>query len=752
MPLSRDWKHRKAHYDFIVIGSGYGGAITAARVADSNINPKPSVCILERGKEWPAGSFPNSLDRIIGEQRSSLNPLGLYELLTYRDISVVKGSGLGGTSLVNANVAIVPDRETFSLADWPKPLDYDQLQPFYDRARAMLDASPHPRAGELLKVKALARRAVELGKDAVPLNIAVNFREDKKDPLGNPVPVCNDCGDCVTGCNVGAKNTLYVNYLPLASKAGAEIYTQTKVEWIEKLPDGGWRIHGRHYRDNIFNDRFTITAGNVILAAGSINTTEILMRSEMHGLSVSPRLGSSFSGNGDFFGLAYNGDHQTNVLGLCNKGTEAGPIPPPGPTITAGVSYNGSRPPEQRFLIEDLSFPSGYVEASKTAFAFLRGEDTDIGDEVLERERVVRDLKPFTPSHPDGAMNHTMLYLCMGFDDARGSMVFEAPWHEPDGRMRIEWDDVGEQVVFSKLNEELRRHTRSQGAAFIQNPMWTIFNTRHIITAHPLGGCPIGEDYMQGAVDAFGRVFSGDGSVHQGLFVADGSLIPSALGVNPFLTISAMAEWIADRKIREIGGEAYPEPPAMVSASVFDPVEAIDYREGELEKLFRRVRSLPIDTMMNSGERVIDVEHHTIRNDEYWKGFFPRGHVLNALSAAIFTGFRKKFFRAGNQYAGITSDTDGRINARNTLEELNLTNKKGDLEPGRYILLRYVDPPWQGYYDVFKVINDDLLIGRVYLGDFPNGLRLFTFPMTRVYGFDQMTVEDHARLYKDGSV
>jgi hypothetical protein len=288
---------------------------------------------------------------------------------------------------------------------------------------------------------------------------------------------------------------------------------------------------------------------------------------------------------------------------------------------------------------------------------------------------VARDLRPFAPNHPDGALNHTMMYLCMGYDDAHGSMVFEAPWFEPDGRMRIEWDDAGRQVVFAKINEELRRHARSQGASFIQNPMWTIFNLRHLVTAHPLGGCPIGEDYMQGAVDAYGRVFSGDGSVHPGLFVADGSLIPSALGVNPFLTISAMAEWIAERKIREIGGEAYPPPNVWFPHRCSIRWTRWTTARANSKSCSGACPSMPIDTMMNNGERHIDIGTRTIRNDEYWKGFFPKGHVLNALSAAIFTGFKKRFFRAGKQYAGVTSGTDDRINARNTLEELNLTKK-----------------------------------------------------------------------------
>jgi cholesterol oxidase len=151
-----------------------------------------------------------------------------------------------------------------------------------------------------------------------------------------------------------------------------------------------------------------------------------------------------------------------------------------------------------------------------------------------------------------------MLYLCMGFDDARGSMVLERPWFEPEGRLRVEWDDVGRQVVFTRINEELRRHARAQEASFIQNPLWTMFDTRHLITAHPLGGCPIGEDAGQGAVDPYGRVFAADGSVHEGLFVADGALVPTALGANPLLTICALAERIVERKVQQLQGLEYP--------------------------------------------------------------------------------------------------------------------------------------------------------------------------------------------------
>lgn len=750
--LARSWEQRKAHYNFVIVGSGYGGAISAARLAHAPLTPKPTVCVLERGKEWPVGSFPETLEGVLEEQRSPANPLGLYELLHYRDISVIKGSGLGGTSLVNANVAFVPDADVFRLSGWPREITLEVLLPYYQRAKGVLGVGPHPRAGELLKVQALDRRAQELQLRARALDIAVNFTIDGPNGFGAVQRPCIDCGDCVTGCNVGAKNTLYMNYLPMAASGGAEMFTQVKVEWLEKLNDGKWRVHGRRYETPFISSAFSMTADHVILGAGAINTPEILLRSQMHGLRLSPRAGSNFGGNGDFFGLAYNGDFRTNVLGFGNHLDSAWREHAPGPTIVAGLRYSGEDV-SGRIVIEDLSFPSAYVDAARLAFALLRGEDTDAGDEAAERERRQRDLLPGLPRHPDCALNHTMLYLCMGFDDARGVMVFEAPWHEPDGRLRIEWPDAGRQGVFHRINEELRRHARAQGASFIANPLWTVFDVRHLITAHPLGGCPMGEDYLHGAADQYGRLFAADGEIHRGLFVADGSLIPSALGVNPFLTICALAERIVERKIEELQGNPYPDPRhAPVVQPAPSPAEILTLSESELERLFLRLETKPISWLINLGGRTFDFERRAIRNDDFWKGFFPQGHVLNTLSAGLLTGFQKQFTAAGRGGAtGVTSDPDGHIRARNALEEVTLTAPDGDLPAGRYILLRYLDPPWQGFYDVLKVVDRDVLIGRAYLGEFPHGLRLFTFPMTRVYGFDQMTVDDHRRLYESAA-
>ncbi len=724
--LGTPWEQRKSAYDFIIIGSGYGGAITAAHLASADLNPKPSICILERGKEWQPGDYPETTPGVIGATRSSLNPLGLYELLNYNDISVIKGSGLGGTSLINANVAIVPDREVFEQLSWPGAITYDALLPHYQSAKQVLAANPHPRALQLAKVQALERRAKELGTSVQALDIVVNFTIDGKNPYGVEQKPCIDCGNCVTGCNVRAKNTLYMNYLPMARNAGATILTQAKVEWLEKLPSGGWRIHGKHVNDDLSGQSFTLDAGEVVLSAGSLNTPEILLRSEMHGLAVSPALGTKFSGNGDFFGLAYNCNDETNVLGYQRaQRPQAGDSPEPGPNIVGLVRYNGSLPEAQRIAIEDFSFPSAYVDGAKAVFSAIRGQDTVTGNEAAQQQRLLRDLDLTAPEHgTNGALNHTMLYLVMGQDNARGTILFDAPWTEPDGRIQVSWDQAGQQQIFTRMNEELRRHAHALSGSFISNPTWSVFRLRHLITAHPLGGCPMGDDCLQGAVDSYGRVFSGDGTVHQGLYVTDGSIVPSALGVNPFLTISALTERFVERKIQELGGQAYPEPSRAVSMSEIDAQEVIDYNEGQLEALFRRCPSMGIATIVNQGgDPVIDTAHQTIRNDRYWKGFFAQGTVLNAMAADIFTGFKKEFHQDNGKYTGVTSDTDGRIKARNSLQEIEVGHGSGTLEAGRYILLNYLDPPWQGFYDIFKIINDDLLIGRVFLGEYPHGTR-----------------------------
>ncbi len=502
------------------------------------------------------------------------------------------------------------------------------------------------------------------------------------------------------------------------------------------------------------SQKFTLDAGEVVLSAGSLNSTEILLRSEMHGLSVSPALGTKFSGNGDFFGLAYNGDYETDVLGYpYRQAAAAGDSPAPGPNIVGLVRYTQGLPEDQRIAFEDFSFPNAYIDGAKAVFGLIRGQDTVTGNEDAQRDRLARDFDPTAAAH-DPERRDESLHAVPGDgagQRARRRFCSKRPGPNPTASIRISWDKAGQQQIFTRMNEEIRRHAHALRGNFISNPTWSMFNLRHLITAHPLGGCPMGDDYLQGAVDPFGRVFAGDGSVHTGTLRdrwlgdserAGGESVPHDFGVDRALR-GEHAAFCND----------YPAPPPVVSMSGIHALDAIDYNEGQLEALFRRCPTMGIETLVNKGGAPkIDTAAQTIRNDDYWKGFFPQGHVLNAMSSAIFTGFRKQFFAQDGKYTGITSDTDDRIHARNSLEEIEIGHdSKGTLEPGKYILLRYLDPPWQGFYDIFKIINEDLLIGRVYLGEFPNGARVFTFPMSRVYSFDQMTAQNHQALYAAGT-
>jgi len=567
--LARNWNRRRSDgYDVVVIGSGYGGAITAARLATAQwLRTKPSICVLERGKEWLPGQFPDQLGSAAHEVRSPINPLGLYDFQFGTDIGVLRGCGLGGTSLINANVAIQPDNEVFDELQWPQAVrdarNSGLLQQYFARVKKTLDAGPHPNATQLSKAKAIQQgvRGVA-GADFAPVDIAVNFQfEQTNNTWSVPQRRCINCGDCVTGCNVGAKNTLDVNYLAIAKHGGADLFTQIEVQHVQRDTGGGFLVHYRRRESSSSQpEEGTLQAKQlVVLAAGALGSTEILLRSREQGLSLADTLGSRLSGNGDFFGVAYNSDLRADVLGwgaypdsdrAQRLQPQPGPTPFPGPTIVSRVKYNTNRPLGERITVEDTSIPLLYVDTARSVFSWVLGRDTDRGDFLEELSRRGRDVGAFDPRLEGGALNHTLLYLVMGRDDAAGRIDL----HPVTNAARIRWPGVGGQGVFERANQLILDHATALGATFVENPLWrfTLFQT--LLTVHPLGGCPMGEDATTGLVNDLGQIFDRSGNLHEGLYVADGSIIPTALNVNPFLTISALAERIADNLVTKLGG------------------------------------------------------------------------------------------------------------------------------------------------------------------------------------------------------
>jgi cholesterol oxidase len=539
-------------YDAVVVGSGYGGAIAAARLAEKGL----AVCVLERGREWHPGDFPTDETSLAKVVRSPLNPLGLIDPNTQlaNDIDVVVGCGLGGTSLLNAAIALRPESAVFDQPEWPKRITQawhdGTLADCYARAEQMLGVRRHEPLATLAKVR--AHRAAVEARGVISNTLPLAIAREPAARHGVEQPACVHCGDCVAGCNAGAKNTLATNYLPFAKRHGARIFTACEV--LRVVPeDGGFRVDFLIHKGDggVLDSKIhaSVRAGVVVLGAGSMGSTEILLRSQTEHVRFSPRLGGRFSANADILGFGYNGDRRTDVIGHGARGGEREGWPV-GSTITSYGDYRRGEPGSMldRFLLLEGAIPSPLVKTVARAIGtWSLSRVTTMGS--AQRERVLADLAPLAPPGPDGALNHSTLYLACGHDTGSGRLVLEGS----ECRVTIAWPGIEREAVFATITREMEELARSQNAIFIPNPRSTVLGGERQMTVHPLGGCPMGDDGDRGAVDDRGRVFRDDGGVHRGLYVADGAVIPRSLGVTPLLTISALAERIADGILSDLG-------------------------------------------------------------------------------------------------------------------------------------------------------------------------------------------------------
>jgi cholesterol oxidase len=535
----------KSHYPVVVIGSGYGGAIAASRLARAG----QQVCVLERGREIHPGAFPRNEKEATIETQTNL-PLGhlgrhtaLYDLHVNDDMTVLVGCGLGGTSLINANVALRPDSRVFADHRWPQAFRDDvggRLEEGYRRAEAMLKPTPYPEDyPKLPKLDALGESAAALDVECRRPPINVTFA-DGVNHVGVEQKACVLCGDCVAGCNYWAKNTTLMNYLPDARNHQAEFFTQISVRTVEGS-GGRWLVSYEVLgsdQEVLEGPTASVSADTVILAAGTLGTVEILLRSEAAGLRLSGRLGHDFSGNGDVGGIAYNADQAINAIGFGPSDPDV--IDPVGPTIAGLIDMRDEADLEDGVIIEEGSIQGSLADGLPLALAksaLLAGKDTDRGlvDRAREIKRVIESL---IRGSYFGAVKHSQIFLVMAHDDSGGKLTLK------DDRIRIHWPGIGDQPFVKKVNEYLLKATRAIGGAFVENPLWRRLPSHNMVSAHPLGGCIMAENAGKGVVNHKGQVFSGDTgtAVHQGLYVCDGAVIPRSLGANPLLTISAVAE------------------------------------------------------------------------------------------------------------------------------------------------------------------------------------------------------------------
>jgi cholesterol oxidase len=545
--LSLPIEKLQQHYTVVVIGSGYGASIAASRLARAG----QQVCVLERGKEFQPGEYPDTELRAVEEMQAHLpdgqigSKTGLYEMNVNEDINVFKGCGLGGTSLVNANVALRAEPRVFDDPRWPKALRDDLaagLEAGYGRAEEMLKPTPYPASGfpALPKLEAHELSARSMGAPFARTPINVNFTVAGTNHVGVEQRPCSCCGDCVTGCNYAAKNTLIMNYLPDAKNYGAEIYTGVDVGWIERS-DNRWLVHAEVLgvgREKFQAPELTVSADILILGAGSLGSTEILLRSQARGLALSGQVGERFTGNGDVLGFAYDADRVINGVGWGHH--RPGEIPPVGPCITSVIDLRQQPVLEDGMIIEEGSPPgpiAGFLPGALAVAADLVGREAKSGM-VEEIREGARRLATWVEGPYHGAVHNTQTYLVMTHDDGAGKMKLE------NDRLRIHWPGVGDQPIFEKVNGRLDQASKALGATFIHNPLWSKLLHKSLITVHPLGGCVMAEAAEQGVVNHKSQVFSSaQGSeVYDSLYVMDGAVIPRPLGVNPLLTISALAE------------------------------------------------------------------------------------------------------------------------------------------------------------------------------------------------------------------
>ena len=518
----------KSHYDVIVVGSGYGGGVAAARLARAG----KSVCVLERGREFLTGEFPGRFPDLRREMQveakswSLGSPSALYDVRVGEDMHVLVGCGLGGGSLVNAGVALRPDPRVFADDVWPGQIRQDgMLDEGFARARRWLRPAIAPRAREMQKFKALEQSSAALGVAPIAPEVAVSFAETVN-PAGITQPACTNCGDCCGGCNVGAKNTVALTYLPEAHNHGAEIFTEAKVRHVARDDDGSWRVTVQDLTAEKGVPReLIVAAGVVVLAAGTLGTTEILLRSAERGLAVSSQLGQRFSANGDIIAFGYGAKIPVGSVGVGSPakidGMEIGAA------VSGQIELRDADDLSKELTIQEGVVPSALAPMQPVLF--------------VPNGRLLGALQSLVSGVYKGPFASLQTFFAVSHDDAGGRFALE------NDKLVLAWPGAKDQPVYERVDAALSKLVTSVGGSYVKNPLAGTIMGHQPATAHPLGGAGMGSDRNTGVVDHKCRVFdaapdAADTAVHDGLYVIDGSVIPRSLGCNPLLTITALAE------------------------------------------------------------------------------------------------------------------------------------------------------------------------------------------------------------------
>jgi cholesterol oxidase len=536
-------------YDAIVIGSGYGGGVAASRLARMGLR----LAVLEQGRLWRPGDFPITAKarrkeiRLTGRAWKLGDPAGLYYLSVGKGLTVFGASGLGGCSLINAGVVLRPDLGRLRKAGWPGAVVSDGLLlKGLARAEAMLGVAPVPSPERFAKYAGMRKAAEASGRSvqSPPMTIS---HSPGPNAAGVMQYACRHCGDCWSGCNVGAKNTVGITYITDAVDHGAAVFCESRAQSISKT-ESGWEIVVQDLSKSGTSRR--IAAPIVVLAAGTMGTNELLLRAQQRGLELSAKLGENFSANGDDLAFADKLAEPVNAI--------ATGFPPQAPRGTAPVG------PHSMALI-DLGDEHGPLWVHDGTMMALMASLAPL--ENLLKLKIWNALRILKEGIYGDEMSRSQILYIVAHDDASGRLRLQ------NDHVVVDWPGYSEAPERVRAERKVKAMVESMGGVFVGNPFaMTAFGGNRII-AHPLGGCAMGETVEQGVVAPDGRVFDptkGPKGVHDGLYVCDGAAVPSAIGVSPLLTITALAErammLAAEQLHRKLDVDATPPRPLRDAA------------------------------------------------------------------------------------------------------------------------------------------------------------------------------------------
>jgi cholesterol oxidase len=517
-------------FDAIVVGSGFGGSITACRLAEKGMK----VLVLERGRRWTTADYPRKADDPwTYDARRPEKRHGWLDLRFFKKMIVAQAAGVGGGSLTYSSVALEAPPSCFERG-WPPEVTHAALKPHYDTVARVMNLQTLP-DGQLTERLKLTREAAEkLGhRDRfAKAPLAVSFSPDWHYGLpdafdrrhsktfvnaqGQQQGTCIHLGHCDIGCEVRAKNGLDLTYVAVAEKHGCVVRPLHVVRRIEPRAGGYCVGFDRIVQNSLV--RGEVVGDRVFLAAGSLGSTELLLRARNEHrtlTNISRTLGHGWSPNANLLSMAfYPPDRVRQSVG---------------PTITSVIDFMDGATTGQRFVVEDDGYPNLLLSALRAS----------IGDGA--ESRLARSLREYLEQRPGAAdkQSGVMLWLGAGVDAADGALSLDRSWLPPFRRtLDLEWTPENSRGVIDATLAMHRRMSEATGGRPGSDLGWRLF--RSLLTIHPLGGCRMAATPESGVVNHLGQVFG-----YPNLFVVDGAIVPVALGRNPSHTIAALAERIA---------------------------------------------------------------------------------------------------------------------------------------------------------------------------------------------------------------